>query len=495
MPGLSLGKRVSVGLWLVVLALGYATGCSRNQSKSDSMDKLFVVRKSDLVIGTLLRGTANAKQKHKLFPAAAYHCKLVWIEEENTYVEKGEVVIRFETQELLDDIEERKLAIESKEKSIGINREEKRILLSENLSSLRVASDSMATAEESYARYYKYDGKKAKDDLMGSVENADNALKKAVEDRRARLDEISNTIYDSDAAKKQALAQIEQLESAVEQRKQQYDAAKFNLKIFKKYTYPNTLTAKLNSLEHARLNQEKVEVRTASRVIQKDEQISRSEKELRRLQKELERIESYLPLMEVRAPVAGILVYGDADQKGEQRVNIDVGMDCYRNQVLATIPEMEHLIVDFELPELFRHRVAKGAAVVITPDALPSLKVAGKVSEIAVVPVHQLSWDQTSPKVYHSKITLDEQNENFVSGMNVQIEIIEDIVEQVPNIPVEAVFEEEGEYFVYLKTLGKIQKRIVELGKSNDQYVHITQGLEVGDSVYLYSPYKLDASE
>jgi len=487
---MSVTNTIRVGLLGLLLA-----GCSPKGGKSESMDKLFTVRQSDLVIGTLLRGTANAKEKHKLYPEASQRNKLTWIAEENAYVKKGDVVIRFETQELLEDIESRKLQVTSREKSLEIAKEERRILLSENQSSLRIARDTVVSTEEAYARYYKYDGKKAKDDMMEGVATKAAALQKAKDDYRTRMDEISNTIYESEDVKRRALDQLEVLKSGVEQKQQQYDASKFSLRIFKKYTYPNALTSKMNALEQARLNYEKVKVSTASRVIQKDEEINRVENELKREKKELERVEGYLPLMEVRAPVSGIMVYGDADRKGDHRVKIEVGMECYRKRVLATIPEMDNLIINFDIPEQFRHRIGKNASVTVTPDAIPSLKITGHVSDIAVVPVHQISWDRSSPKIYRSKIQLDKQDSEFVSGMNVQIEIVEEVLKQVINIPVEAVFEEEGNYFVYLQTLGKTRKQIVELGKSNDQYVHITKGLKVGDDVYLYSPYKLDASE
>ena len=51
-------------------------------------------------------------------------------------------------------------------------------------------------------------------------------------------------------------------------------------------------------------------------------------------------------------------------------------------------------------------------------------------------------------------------------------------------------FEEEGDYFVYVRSAGEFTRRIVELGKSTDKYVHIIKGLEVGDEVCLYSPYE-----
>ena len=488
-------RTAASGLLLVALFAGFATGCSRNKESGSTKDKIFEVRQSDLSIGTLLRGTANAKKKHKLFPEASYNNKLTWIEKENTYVKKGDVVIRFETQDLLDDIEQRKLSIETKEQNLEIRKEERRILLSENQSDLRVASDAVDSTREEYARYYKYDGRKAKDDLVKSFESKEDALNDAEEDYRSKMDEISNTIYDDEDAKNAAQTELDKLATTVDQKEQEYEAAKFQLKIFKKYTYPNTLTSKKNQLEHAQLNHEKVLVSTTSRVIQKDEEINRLNDEIRRAKQDLERVESYLPMMEIVAPEDGILVYGDVDHNRGQTIEIEVGMECHRNRVLATIPEMDNLIVNFDIPEQFRHRINEGAKVIITPDSMPSLKVTGVVSEIAVVPVHQIVWDDTSPKIYNSIISLDQQNKNLVSGMNVKVEVINEVIEQAVNIPVEAVFEEDGQYFVYLVQGDGSKKQAVTLGKANDRYVHIAEGLKTGDQVYLYSPYELEASE
>ena len=489
-------RKTAAGFLLLGLAVSLAaTGCAGKKKKDTATkDKIFTVRQSDLSIGTLLKGAVNAKKKHKLAPEASYNNKLTWIEEENTFVNKGDTVIRFETQDLIDDIEERKISIKTKKESLEIALEEKRILLSENQSSLRSSSDSVESAKEDYARYYKYDGKNTKDGLVRTMESAAASLEDAEETYRDKMDEISNTIYDDEDDKNDALDDLEGLADTVDDREQSYEAAKYSLKIFKKYTYPNTLTSKKNSLEQAQLNHEKVLVSTASRVIQKDEQISRIKAEIRRLEEDLERIESYLPMMEITAPESGILIYGDVDRNRGNNTEIEVGMDCHRNQVLATIPEMNNLIVDFEIPEQFRHRVSVGSEVIISPP-LPAPKIKGKVDDIAVVPVHRIRWDDTSPKIYNATIALDKQDEKLVSGMNVEIEIIDQVIKDSINIPVEAVFEEDGEYFVYLADGEDPKKAIVEIGSSNDKYVDITKGLKPGDQVYLYSPYNLDASE
>jgi len=487
--------RILINIFLAATVLmigGAVTGCSRNAAGSDSssnMDKIYSVRQSDLVIGTLLRGTANAKKKHKLFPEASFRNILTWIQDENVRVKKGDVVIRFETQALIDEIADRKLKIESQDKALEIAREEKRILLSENQSALRAANDAVIAAEEDYARYYRYDGKKLKEGIEQGLESTEKSLKQLQDECRKMADEISNTIYDDEDAKDAAQGKLDTLKESLQKNERAVRDAAYQLRIFKKYTYPNTLTDKKNKLEQTRLDYDKVKIRTASKVVQQESQIQNIENELKKSREELRLRESYLPMMEVTAPVDGILVYGDIDER-RNKITLELGMECGRKRVLATIPEMDNLIVNFELPEQFHHRVKQGAKVIITPDSMPTLKLAGHVSEIAVVPVNQIHWDSSSPKIYNSVITLEEQHQQFVSGMNVEVNIIEDVIKDAVNIPVEAVFEEDGDYFVYQKSLTGTKKQIVELGKSTDQYVHILKGLEVGDEVCLYSPYE-----
>ncbi len=470
----------------------FLCGCSRQKKQTidaDDTDKIFVTRESDLVIGTLLRGSANAKEKHKLAPEASYKNVLTWIEEENTRVKKDSVVMRFEKQDLLDDIEKRKLSLETLRKRLDLENEEKRILLSENQSDLKSASDAVISAAENYTRYYKYDGKKEKETMEESVSAKRKSFDATREQHRLKSQEISNTIYDDEDEKTKALETLDKLKNDMKEKESGVKDADFKLRIFKKYTYPNTLTDKKNKLEQSKLDFEKVKIRTESKLIQKDNEIQRLENEISTNVNELKRIESYLPMMEISAPVDGILIYGDVDRRNDN-IKITIGMECSRRRVLATIPEMDNLVVNFELPEQFHYRVKERAKVVITPDSIPGMKLSGYVSEIAVVPVNQIHWDRSSPKIYHSVITLDEQHEKFVSGMSVEVEIIEEILKDAVNIPVEAVFEEENEYFVYIRSGSRFHKKVVELGKSTDKYVNILKGLEVGDEVCLFSPYE-----
>ncbi len=111
-------QTITASILLPALCMTLLASCSKSEDSGKTMDKLFTARKSNLMIGTLLRGTGNAKKKHKLSPESSYRNKLTWIEKENTSVKKGDVVIRFETQELLDEISERREDLEARKKNL-----------------------------------------------------------------------------------------------------------------------------------------------------------------------------------------------------------------------------------------------------------------------------------------------------------------------------------------------------------------------------------------
>ncbi len=79
--------------------------------------------------------------------------------------------------------------------------------------------------------------------------------------------------------------------------------------------------------------------------------------------------------------------------------------------------------------------------------------------------------------------------------MSVQIEVVSQILNNVIFIPIEAVQEQEGKFFVYRNNNGVPETVDVTLGLSNDSFVEITSGLSENDEVYLYRPFQQDKTE
>ena len=259
--------------------------------------------------------------------------------------------------------------------------------------------------------------------------------------------------------------------------------------MFRRYDNPSKITRLVNALEQAKLNLRKVKISTESKVVQSKKSIDNYRRRIRRTTDQLNRYKEYMTMMELRAPVDGVVIYGDPDRRWG---NLDVkpGIDIGKGQVLITIPEMSNLVVDFDLPEQYRSKINRGDRAVISPDSLPGEKFEGEISHIDTLPVNLVNWDNSSPKIYKSKLKLDHQSPRLVNGMSVQINIVTKTIPQTLFIPVEAVFEDNDRFFVYRGSLTGPKEVDVKIGESNDNFVQILSGLEEDDIVYLYRPYQ-----
>ena len=471
------------------------TGCgSTSEEISPSTDKWFLVKRSGMEISSVFQGTLTAKKNHKLSVKASYEAILNWIEEENTIVKKGDAIARFETEKLQNDIEKYQLEIDNLRKMQEIKSEEKKLLLAENDSALEEAQDKLKRAEEDYFRYYKHEGRKQKDDLTSILAYREQLFLESKEKYNEKIDAIAKTIYENEAREKKEQATLIELEKAMDIKKNSHQDATYKLRIFKKYTYPDTLKRKQNDLNRARMNYEKTSVAIKTKLVKYENEFSNQEQKIKTAEIRLQRLQNYLSMMTLIAPVDEVLVYGDPSNRHfHHSEEIEVGARIYRGRVVATIPDMSEFIVQFDLPESFHHQIKTGAKVRIQPKSLPTLKITGEVSHIPRTSSNLRRWDKSSPKIYRSTVSLDQNHPDLVSGMTVKVDILQDTLQQVIAVPVESVFEEKSEYFVYLHhSEGSPTKQIVELGKSNHQYVEIIKGLKEEESIYLFNPYRID---
>ncbi len=480
---------------ILLLSFGYAGfyiyenhyfKMSVDENKNE-LDRFYTVSKKDLIIGIKQFGSINAKKKHKVSLKASTNTKLLWVVEESSTVKKGDTIAKCETSDLEDDIDNNKLDIDTLGKELGIMEEEKKILLSSNKESIRSAKDKVVVSEDAMNKYWKLDGPDSKDNFEFKIDTKKKSYDKAKTTFENYKKSMKSTIYSDEDEKKDAEDKLESYEQSVNQAKLDYDNATSALKVFKKYTHPQKIKSLKNSLEQSKLSLEKTKISVASSVIQKDNTIFSKKKRKEKKIKDLKKKEEYLSQMELKAPVDGIVIYGDVDNRWN-RVDVKVGMDVRRGKVLFTIPEMNHLIVNLDIPEQYRSRVNIGSEAIITPTSLTSLKVKGKVSKIATLPKNRIHWDASSPKIYKSELALNKQNSKLVSGMNVEVEIVSKILKDVIAIPIEAIFSEKNKSFVYMKNGLSHKKVFIDTGEANDTHCRIIKGLDIDDIIYLYKP-------
>jgi len=274
-----------------------------------------------------------------------------------------------------------------------------------------------------------------------------------------------------------------------------YQNAILDRKIFKRYTQPDSYKTAKDKVKRMELTLKKELVRTQSSLAQKNSAVYNAEVNLRKKERDLEQKLYFMTKMQLVAPVDGFVTYGDPERNRWGKTEIKVGMDVYRRQTLATIPDMSKMVVDVDIPEQYRAKVSLGADVIITPDSMQNLKLHGRLTKISPLPILLIPWDPSSAKAYKSTIEFETDSNAIVSGINVRVEIVSSTLENVLFVPVEAIFEKSGRFYVYRDSNGSPDEVDVEIGQSNDSYVEIKSGLNENDVVYLYRPFQQDKAE
>ncbi|MBR2365036.1 MAG: hypothetical protein IKA79_07530, partial [Lentisphaeria bacterium] len=358
-------------LLLLILLLGAGgiffyksrTKNSKQEAKNnDAPDRIYPVKRGQMVIGIVLRGSVNAKVKHKLALQAPFSTKLVKVVDENVKVKKGEIVAEFETADLLLKVEDYKLTIEQTKKDLAIAHAEREVLVSTNKEELRTARDKVTECLDAYTRYVRLEGPRDRDTQNLAVSDAEKNLDDMQTTYDEAKDTYDNSIFADSDAEETAKKNVEKERQKVLAAETKLNSALLEKKLFKRYTYPNKLKDLRNKLAQARLGYEKAKVSTEAKLTQKDNAIYRLEITLRNNERQYKRHSSWIPMMTLTAPVDGIVTYGDPDRIwGNPEVK--VGMDGRRKQVIITIPDMSQMIVDVNLPEQYRSKVGVGNEV------------------------------------------------------------------------------------------------------------------------------------
>lgn len=214
----------------------------------------------------------------------------------------------------------------------------------------------------------------------------------------------------------------------------------------------------------------------------------------RRYELELKKREDLEEQMEscvIRAEKPGLVAYGAPNQNyytSRYYESIAEGATLKLGQPIITIPDMSKLGVDVNIHESHIKKVHLNQTVYITAEAFPDKVLEGRISKVAVLPDSNASRYNPSLKVYPATVEISGNNEFLKPGMSAKIEIVVAELSDVVYIPVQAVFTEDDENFVFLKEGDGFKRHVVKLGQHNDEYIEIESGLEENQVIALSMP-------
>ena len=291
--------------------------------------------------------------------------------------------------------------------------------------------------------------------------------------------------------KKQYVAETklkaDQLE--VQSLKIQMEKARTAKDLFIKYEFPKQTEKLLSDYDESKRELERIEARARSKLTQAQARLNSSQATYLLQKRRLEKLQKQLKACTIKAPAPGQVVYGSSEEGGffRQDRQIEEGASIYERQKIISIPDPSAMKVKINVHETWIDKVKVDQKAKITVAAFPDKTFTGKVMKKAPLAAQQWFLSQDL-KVYETEVNIDGTHDFIKTGMSAKVEIIIDKLQDVLIVPIQAVITKEGKKVCYCLEKNRPQKREVETGSFNNDFVEIKSGLVEGEKVMLNPP-------
>ena len=202
--------------------------------------------------------------------------------------------------------------------------------------------------------------------------------------------------------------------------------------------------------------------------------------------------QSYLGMMQLRAPIDGIVNvlpnFRFGGSAGQSLPPFKEGDNVWTGAEIAEIPDLSQMYVELKLDEVDRGKLQLGQSVRVRVDAIPDKEFAAELDWISPIAALVFRGGTLAEKTFPARATLKNLDDRLRPGMSSTSEII---IEREPGtllIPARASFTKDGKPAVYVQIGKQFAVRPIEVGKRNDEDMIVTSGLKEGEMVTLESP-------
>jgi len=257
--------------------------------------------------------------------------------------------------------------------------------------------------------------------------------------------------------------------------------------LFLNYEFPKESEKLLSTHQESNRKLERAKKMALSKLAQAEARLKSSEARFalqsKRRRERMEQIQK----CKIKAERPGLVVYANQESwRGEDRVQ--EGAMVRERQKIITIPDMNQMGAKVNVHESVIKTVQRDQPATIRVDAYQDNVLTGKVVKVGVLPDSENRWLNPDLKVYETKISIDGVHPWLKPGMSTQVEIHVKELQDVVYVPIQAVSSSEGQRVCYVARLGGPEKRPVETGEFNNEFIEIKSGLSEGEVVLLRAP-------
>jgi len=325
--------------------------------------------------------------------------------------------------------------------------------------------------------------------LQDNIVLAEGNLKTA-EDTLAGTRKLHDANYVSDL-------ELQRDELNLQNRQFALESAKISLDLLMDYDFPKDTEQYLSDYIEAGRRLQRTQAQCRSRLAQAQAQLSMAESRFQEQAEQVKELEQQIEYCIIKARAPGLAVYGTGGESDFYRAMrgrgggsgvIAEGEVVSEGQVIISMPDTASMVAEISVHETEVDKVRPGQPATIVMDAFPDGVLRGEVLEVAPLPDQQRGWLNPDLKVYQTLVRIDGTHDFLRSRMSCKVNILVEQLEDSIIVPIQVVSNRSGRKVCYVATSQGSQERVVQTGFSNDIFVQILEGLEVGEEVLLNPP-------
>lgn len=261
------------------------------------------------------------------------------------------------------------------------------------------------------------------------------------------------------------------------------------LSLFIKYEFPKQARDLVSKFEESLRALEREKKEAISKLAQARAKLKGAESRFNIETNQRKDLQEQLGKCVIKASRTGLVVYGgsSSDRFFDSNEQIREGATVRERQPIITIPDMNRMSVKVKVHESYIQKICKGLKAKIKVDAFPNEELPGEVTKVGLLPDSQNRWLNPDLKVYQTTVAINATNAWLKPGMSAKVELMVKQLHDVICVPLQAVTEADAKHYCYIAN-GKLEKREVEIGDFNDEFIEIKSGLKEGEKVSLRSP-------
>jgi len=505
---------ISVAVVAAIGVFGFLRQRTSGPDNSNPGTGLFAVKRGDLIISVTESGSIKAVKTVDIKSEVEGQASIVNIVPEGTMitpedVNDGKVLVELDSSKLKEQLSQREIELISAEASYADANESYLIQVKQNESDITAAE---LKVKFSLMDFQKYLGKTVAQSLVanaGADPSSSINVASLLEDPNSlggeasqKLRELTGNItlaksnlekaaytleWTEKLHEKQYVAETELRKDRLDKQRLEIEEekARIALTLFQLYEFVKQSEQLLSDYNEAQRELDRTKARARAQLAQAKAKLASARSTFQMQKQRLEKLHKQIEACMIKAPAVGQVVYWSSTQQWV-RTKIEQGAQVPEGYKIITIPDASEMKVEVKIHETWIDRIEPNQPAKITVEAFPDKTFTGRVLKKAPL-ANAEDWLNPDLKVYSTDVGIDGTHEALKTGMTGKVTVIIDELHDVLYVPIQSVVTVEDKKICYVAG-SPAQKREVETGLFNDNFVEIKSGLAEGEKVLLNPP-------